>query len=115
MILANTCPQNNTSFLRHKDVFRLYALPRMNSPRTHWDNHCNDDRGPTESLEGCRVICEADQTCLQYQVNAESKCLTTSQPNVGQSATNITSDWILERVQEFYDQADECEGVKWIS
>ncbi|KAI4762618.1 hypothetical protein E4T52_10743 [Aureobasidium sp. EXF-3400] len=106
---------NNTSFLRHRDVYRLYALPRMTSPRTDWDNHSKDDRGPAESLEGCRVICEADKSCLQYQVNAESRCLTTSRPNVGQSATNITSDWILERVQRFYDEAEDCNGEEWIS
>lgn len=101
--------------MRHRDVFRLYALPRMESPRTNWDNHCKDDRGPAESLGDCRAICEADESCLQYQVNGESRCLTTSRPNMGQFATNITSDWILERVQKFYDQGGECQGVTWNS
>jgi len=87
----------------------------MNSPRDDWDNHCEQDRGFTESLEGCRAICEADESCLQYQVNAESKCMTTSRPNVGQAATNITSDWILERVQNFYDAGEDCRGEEWIS
>ncbi|KAH0287111.1 glycosyltransferase family 31 protein, partial [Aureobasidium sp. EXF-3399] len=106
---------NNTSFLRHRDIFKLFALPRMNATRTHWDNFCTDDRGPADSLQECRAICVADKSCLQYQVNAEDKCLTTSRPNVGQSATNTTSDWIFERVQEFYDQAEDCQGVRWIS
>jgi hypothetical protein len=101
--------------MRHRDMFRLYALPRMTSPRVDWDNHSNDDRGLTESLESCRILCEADGNCLQYLLNAESRCLTTSRPNVGQSATGISSDWILERVKKFYDQAEECQGVKWNS
>jgi hypothetical protein len=87
----------------------------MAAPRIDWDNHSNDDRGFTESLESCRVTCEADANCLQYLLNAESKCMTTSRPNVGQSATNTTSDWILDRVKKFYDEAGECQGVEWIS
>jgi hypothetical protein len=87
----------------------------MTSPRSNWDNHSNEDRGPTESIENCREICEADVNCLQYLINAEGRCLTSSRPNLGQSAANITSGWMLERVQKFYDAAEECQGVDWIS
>ncbi|KAI4723550.1 hypothetical protein E4T48_00029 [Aureobasidium sp. EXF-10727] len=104
-----------TDYLRHRDVFRYYALPQMTTPRIDWDNHSNDDRGPSESLESCRGLCEADQSCVQYLLNAESRCLTTSRPNVGQSATNFSSGWISERVQKFYDVAEDCRGVEWIS
>lgn len=87
----------------------------MTAPRVDWDNHSKDDRGPTESLESCRVLCEAYNACLQYTYNAESRCLTTARPNVGQAASNITSGWILERAQKFYDEAEECHDVNWIS
>ncbi|TIA29925.1 hypothetical protein D6C78_09925 [Aureobasidium pullulans] len=106
---------DTTSFLRHRDVYKLYALPRMTAPRVDWDNHSKDDRGLTESLEGCRALCETDNACLQYTLNAESRCLTTARPNVGQAASNITSGWILERAQKFYDEAEECQDVNWIS
>lgn len=62
-----------------------------------------------------RVLCEADNACLQYTYDAESRCLTTARPNVGQAASNITSGWILERAQKFYDEAEECHNVNWIS
>ncbi|KEQ95498.1 glycosyltransferase family 31 protein [Aureobasidium subglaciale EXF-2481] len=103
---------NVTSFLRHRDVYRLYALPRMATPRNDWDNHSNDDKGIAKSLESCRVICEADGNCVQYALNAESRCLTTSRPNVGRPAISMTSGWITERVQKFYDQAGECNDVE---
>ncbi|THY30388.1 hypothetical protein D6D01_03263 [Aureobasidium pullulans] len=106
---------DTTSFLCHRDAYRLYALPRMTAPRVDWDNHSKDDRGPTESLESCRVLCEADNACLQFTYNAESRCLTTARPNVGQAASNITSGWILERAQKFYDEAEECHNMNWIS
>ncbi|KAG9761559.1 glycosyltransferase family 31 protein, partial [Aureobasidium melanogenum] len=106
---------DNTTYLRHRDVYRLYALPRMTSPRLDWDNHSSDDQGLTDSLESCRVICEADERCIQYLLNAENRCLTTSRPNVGQAASNVSSGWILERAQKFYDEAEECHEVDWIS
>lgn len=58
--------QNHTNFLRHRDMFNLYVLPRMASPslQMDWDNHSNDDQGPTASLESCREICQADNSCL---------------------------------------------------
>jgi hypothetical protein len=87
----------------------------MTSPRLDWDNHSSDDRGLTDSLKSCRVICEADERCIQYLLNAESRCLTTSRPNVGQATSNVSSGWILERAQKFYDEAEECHGVDWIS
>jgi hypothetical protein len=87
----------------------------MISPRSNWENHSDDDRGLTESLESCRAIYEADVSCLQYLTTAENRCLTTSRPNVGKSSAKTTSGWILERVQQFYDAAEECQGVDWIS
>lgn len=112
---ANVRQQNNTTYLRHRDVYRLYALPRMANPHIDWDNHSNEDQGLTDSLESCHLLCEADEHCIQYLWNAESRCLTTSRPNVGQAAANVTSGWILERAQKFYDEAEECHGVERIS
>lgn len=88
---TDACHQSNATFLRHRDVYRLYALPRMASSRVDWENHGNDDQGLTDSLEGCRLLCEADEHCIQYLLNAESRCLTSSRPNVGQAAANVTS------------------------
>lgn len=87
----------------------------MASPRLNWDNRSNNDRGFTESLERCRVLCETDEHCIQYLLDTESRCLTTSRPSLGQAASNVSSGWILERAQKFYDDAEECHGVDWIS
>lgn len=115
---TDTLQQHHTNYLRHKDVFNLYVLPQVKSSSSSgladWDNHCKDDQGPAESLGECRVRCEEDTACVQYAVNTEGRCLTTSRPNSGEASLGVRSGWILERMQRFYNEADECPDEGWI-
>lgn len=102
------------AFLRHKDIYAEFILPRTSKPRRNWDNHADEARGPAASLQECRGICEEDKSCLQYSHSEDGTCLTTSRPNLGQASVGIQSEWLNERMSEFYAQAADCEGDGWI-
>jgi len=106
--------QDLFEFLRHKDMFAEYILPRIIHPRSDWDNHSDNDEGPVSSLEACRVICEKDTKCLQYAFNLEGRCVTTSRPNLGESSRGMESGWMYNRMQDFHDKADSCGNEEWI-
>ena len=104
-----------SKYLRHKDVYREYILPRVQQSRWDWDNHCDVDQGPVHSLNKCRAICEAIDACVQYQLDIELRCRTTSMPNMGEWSRGVDSGWIYERMQKFYDEQKSCHGEEWIT
>ena len=106
---------DTSKYLHHKDVFREYVLPRVQQSRWDWDNHCDVDQGPVHSLNECRVVCEAIDACVQYQLDNEFRCRTTSIPNLGEWSRGVDSGWIYERMQRFYDEQEPCHGEQWIT
>ncbi|OQO03140.1 hypothetical protein B0A48_11395 [Cryoendolithus antarcticus] len=72
---------------RHSDIYANYVLPKSSDPRESWDNNATDDKGPAKTPAACRAICEADESCVQYVLNDEGKCLTTWRPSFGEAAT----------------------------
>jgi len=107
---------NNSLVLRHRDVYAQFILPRTREPKLDWDNHADQDRGPASSLDECRVVCEDDVSCLQYSLDyRNSRCLTTSRPNLGEASSGVQSGWLLERMQDFHDKAQSCGRDEWIT
>ena len=108
---------NSSLVLRHRDVYAQFILPRTRDPKLNWDNHADQDRGPVSSFDECRVVCEDDLSCLQYSFGGrDSRCLTTSRPNLGEaSSSGIQSGWLPERLQGFYDKAESCGREEWIT
>lgn len=113
---ASRISTTGQTFLRHRDVFAEYIMPRTTTTRSDWDNHADNDRGPVESPEACQKVCEDDSSCLQWVLDSEAnrRCLTTSRPNMGEPAQGKTSGWVTERMQAFYDAEDPCTDDGWI-
>jgi hypothetical protein len=107
---------NDSLVLRHQDVYAQYILPRTLDAKHDWDNHADQDRGSVSSFDDCRVICEADVSCLQYSFDHRNgKCLTTSRPNLGDFSSGIQSGWLSERMLESHDKAQVCGREQWIT
>jgi hypothetical protein len=104
-------------FVRHRDVFAKYILPRTTSNRFDWDNHSDKElaSSPSSSPEDCNMLCEKDSSCLQWAFSAEGKCLSTPKPNLGEPSNGTVSGWISRRMQQFYDDGPVCDDVQWIS
>lgn len=115
-----TQPTQTTSdpFLRHRDVFAEYILPQTTHDRSDWDNRSDKEfasSSPSSSPEDCNMLCEKDDSCLQWAFSAEGKCLSTSKPNLGESSNGTVSGWIPRRMQQFNDDGPVCGDVQWIS
>jgi hypothetical protein len=107
---------NDSLVLRHQDIYAQYILPRTLDAKHDWDNHADQDRGSVSSFDDCRVICEADVSCLQYSFDHRNgKCLTTSRPNLGDFSSGIQSGWLSERMLESHDKAQVCGREQWIT
>jgi hypothetical protein len=115
--LTQTPQTSSNLFLRHRDVFAEYILPRTTSNRSDWDNHSDKElaSSPSASPEDCNMLCETDVSCLQWAFSAEGKCLSTSKPNLGEPSNETVSGWIPRRMQQFYDDGPVCGDVEWIS
>ena len=106
-------------FLRHRDVFAEYILPRTTAPRSNWDNHSDKESPSSPSLssspDACSLLCEEDASCLQWAFSAEGRCLSTSKPNLGEPSNGTVSGWIPGRMRAFYDEGPDCGRVRWIT
>ncbi|KAM0724166.1 hypothetical protein Q7P37_000048 [Cladosporium fusiforme] len=106
---------NHSRILRHRHVYAEHILPQTMVPKSDWNNYSDDDRGMVSSLEDCRDICENDLSCLQYSLSFEhNKCLTASQPRLGEGMPGINSGWLPKRMRDFHDKARSCNDEGWI-
>ncbi|KAM0717481.1 hypothetical protein Q7P37_007333 [Cladosporium fusiforme] len=107
------------SFLRHKQVFTEYIMPRTAHQKSDWDNHSDEDQGQVASPDACRLLCKQDSACVQWAMDKEvnGKCMTTSRPNLGEPSPGRTSGWIEKRMRAFYEKEETkepCKDEGWI-
>lgn len=107
--------ENSSLVLRHRDIYAKFILPRILDPRQDWNNLADNDRGSVSSLDECRATCQNDISCVQYSLGGNGRCLTTSDPKLGETSLGVRSGWLFERMQEFYDKAKPCGKEEWIS
>lgn len=87
----------------------------MGKSRIDWSNHADEDRGPVPSLETCQELCEADQSCLQYALSADLRCLVSGEPNLGGYEKGVESGWIGRRIEKWAGEMSPCpKGIEWI-
>ncbi|EME48427.1 glycosyltransferase family 31 protein [Dothistroma septosporum NZE10] len=106
---------DSSAFLRHKDMFSQYLLPKIEEPRANWDNHANDDLGPVQSLQECGELCEDDGKCLQYRLTPDLRCLSGTRPMLGEWAKGVESGWVVERIREWGEEMEQCGNDTWIT
>ena len=105
-------------YVRFKDVFEEYIMPRMLSPQRHWDNKCKDLHEDVRNLKDCIETCEKEESCLQYRWLPDAKqCQTSKEPKLGEYAplTSFRSGWMYERIERWRDERPVCTTELWIT
>lgn len=107
----------NTTLLRHKDVFYNYVLPRLTTERDDWDNHSDKEDTTAASFGACRNACESQPTCMQFSVSGYT-CKTSTALRLGRKASaaeQVKSGWMVNRIDAFIERMEsECKGRDWI-
>lgn len=87
----------------------------MSKSRPDWYNHADDDKGSVPTLEACEEICQEDESCLQYAMSAEFRCLVSRMPNLGGFEKRVESGWMASRIEKWAGKMESCpKGLEWI-
>lgn len=114
----------HSALLRHSDVFRELVMPKLTPRLDDWDNMSSDEES-SDSLEGCRSICEGKSTCLQFSFRYQTQtCKTSSTVKLGRKQEQkdgavteepITSGWLVDRIEAWAKDMDTaCQGNGWV-
>nr|POE54883.1 hypothetical protein CFP56_64556 [Quercus suber] len=113
-------PSTRDQPIRHKNVFKQWAMPQMVSERDEWDNGAVDEANEHQAndFKSCRAHCERNSTCVQYSYH-DDKCRTFSQyPKLGNAAgSGFKSGWMTTRIGDFANNLDgKCDSEgDWIT
>ncbi|KAI1813815.1 hypothetical protein GGS20DRAFT_452930 [Poronia punctata] len=109
--------QTNTTFIRHRDVFFNYIMPRLAAERAEWDNHSDKEQPTVSTFKACRETCEKDPACMQFSVSGYA-CKTSTALRLGRrvsAAEQVKSGWMLDRIDPFIERLDsQCQGKDWV-
>ncbi|KAI1846248.1 hypothetical protein JX266_007773 [Neoarthrinium moseri] len=106
--------EENSTFLRHRDVFHALMLPKLGYKVENWDNDSSDDEGPMETFEECQSHCSEMSDCLQFVFyEHERLCKTSSTIKTGHRRHESDADvklavsgWMMDRVESFIGALD---------
>ncbi|KAI0602482.1 hypothetical protein F4775DRAFT_537415 [Biscogniauxia sp. FL1348] len=109
--------KENSTLLRHNDVFRYYVRPHMDARLAEWDNLSENEQTSQSSFGACRSACEKDRDCVQFSLSGYS-CKTSSVVRLGHkvsAAEQTSSGWLMDRVEEFAKRMDAtCDNQDWV-
>lgn len=99
-------------------------MPKLTPRLDDWDNMSSDEES-SDSLEGCRSICEGKSTCLQFSFRYQTQtCKTSSTVKLGRKQEQkdgavteepITSGWLVDRIEAWAKDMDTaCQGNGWV-
>ncbi|KAI5241006.1 hypothetical protein E4T42_08188 [Aureobasidium subglaciale] len=75
---------DDSRFLRHKDVFSQYIMPRMSANLTDWDNESDGEEHNVTSFDECKAT------------------------------PGVKSGWLQDRMAKFEHEMAPCEGQGWM-
>ncbi|KAK7508972.1 hypothetical protein IWZ03DRAFT_390978 [Phyllosticta citriasiana] len=106
--------------IRHRHVFAHFVQSTISSgEKTAWDNLSPDLSADGETtLEMCRDICKAADSCVQWLFTAPGDCKIANVVRLGsrptdEDAVKYTSGWMADRVAAFVDKMGLCRS-DWI-
>ncbi|KAF2719055.1 glycosyltransferase family 31 protein [Polychaeton citri CBS 116435] len=112
--LSSTGHNQSAAFLRHKDVFEQYIMPRIKSPKSDWDNESSETVGQLESPADCEKECLQRASCVQYAFQSDGNCTISSGPYLGEPRDGTQSGWIFEKFENFTTSMAPCNDESWI-
>ncbi|CAK4026167.1 hypothetical protein D6C94_03490 [Lecanosticta acicola] len=102
-------------WLRHKEFFEQYLLPRMRETSTDWDSENDLDQGLGLSLDECEAKCKATAECMQWSLEKNGGlCKIRNDPGLGKYKANVTSGWMYDRIVKFTQDQAPCGDEGWI-
>ncbi|SMY27544.1 unnamed protein product [Zymoseptoria tritici ST99CH_1A5] len=115
-LISKAGTTESPELIRHRDIFKSYVLPRIQQPRTSWNNQprreghrMKDSKTENASdLLECEAICERDASCMQYTLHDGKDCETISSVILGEEADGFESGWMLERIMKNMEDPDAC-------
>lgn len=106
--------------IRHRHVFAHFMQPTINlGEKKGWHNLSPDQGAEGETtLETCRSICDAAQSCIQWLFTAPGDCKISNDIRLGSQSIEdesmkYTSGWMTDRVAAFVDNMGQCKR-DWI-
>ncbi|THY44426.1 hypothetical protein D6C99_06778 [Aureobasidium pullulans] len=104
----------DTKFLRHKDVFSEYILPRMGADLVDWDNESDGEENDVDSFELCKQKCETSTACKQFSFSSDGRCKTRVDPRLGKASYGMKSGWLHDRIVRFEQDMPPCGDEGWM-
>ena len=104
------------NILEHRDVFKNFVWSNIAQRKNSWSNlsptMVQNTAGST--FEGCRTLCETSEGCLQFASSRLGCSISDSAVMLGEPASDVTSGWMLNRIQRWIDDLDEddCAGFE---
>lgn len=105
---------DEAKFLRHKDMFDQYILPRMITDLDDWDNESDGDESEEKSFEDCRARCEVTSDCKQYSLSSDGICRLRVDPRFGKAYLGSRSGWLYDRLLQFERDMPPCGDEGWM-
>ncbi|KAI1340067.1 hypothetical protein F5Y15DRAFT_62971 [Xylariaceae sp. FL0016] len=109
--------RENSTLLRHRDIFRYYVMPHFRPQLEDWDNLSDQEQMTESSFKDCRAACQKDPDCLQFSVS-EYTCKTSQALKLGHktsAAEQSSSGWMMDRIGPFMEGMDLlCNDQDWI-
>ncbi|KAB2576531.1 hypothetical protein DBV05_g4800 [Lasiodiplodia theobromae] len=119
--------------MRHYHVFEEFVAPYVRvSEKANWNNFSPDilqpamvkELGQETGKEGCKKACEKLERCIQWswvKDRGDGVCRTAEVMRRGEvpdetdwNGVEMTSGWIVERVDEFMRRMEGCRKGNWI-
>ncbi|KAI5264014.1 hypothetical protein E4T47_08874 [Aureobasidium subglaciale] len=105
---------DDSRFLRHKDVFGQYIMPRMSADVEDWDNESDGEETNVASFDDCKKLCMAAAECRQFSYGQEGHCKTRIDPRLGKATPDVKSGWLQDRIAKFEHEMASCEDQGWM-
>ncbi|KAF7156372.1 hypothetical protein CNMCM6106_009639 [Aspergillus hiratsukae] len=102
----------NNSVILHRDVFRHFIHPHLKPLQDNWDNLSGEEE-VTESVIGCRAMCESNHECLQYSYEP-GKCRVSKTVKRGVEKAGAASGWMTDRIDAILKELGSCGTTEWI-
>lgn len=115
-VLAES-PFSRDSIIRHRNVFEDHLLKNLKARQRNWRNNADSLLESTEgiSMSDCRLLCQYDETCVQFSVDPRG-CFLGTRFEGGQPEENVQSGWLMDRV-DAWTNAFTCEdrNLDWVT
>nr|POE49331.1 hypothetical protein CFP56_32481 [Quercus suber] len=106
--------------IRHKNIFKQWAMPQMVNEREDWENMSFEevDEHIANDINSCRAHCERNSSCLQYSYRDDACRTAAGYPKLGNAASpGHRSGWMTSRIGDFASDLDgKCDSQgDWIT